>query len=163
MRLIWKTDILFHIPSCQGGNKYRVAKRSEIGVRLRVYPDIFRRNVCNQRALASGGLRTPARQPPSISLRSLRSLRLNFFRRLTQPRSSSSKGLSTFKDFWRLPPQAFHQMITSRTSSAPPHLRVRILFYVRFAHAHGFTPVARLLSIVFHSIVLSLRKRRFRR
>ena len=120
MRLIWKTDILFHIPSCQGGNKYRVAKRSEIGVRLRVHPDIFRRNVCNQRALASGGLRTPARQPPSISLRSLRSLRLKFFRRLTQPRSSRSKGLSTFKDCWRLPPHAFHQMITSRSFSAPP-------------------------------------------
>ena len=63
--------------------------------------------------------------PPSISLWTLRSLWLKFLRRLTQPRSSRSKWLSTFKDFWRLPPQAFHQMITSRTSSAPPHLRVR--------------------------------------
>ena len=33
---------------------------------------------------------------------------------------------------------------TSRTSSAPPRLRVRFLFYIRFDHAHGFTPVARL-------------------
>ena len=34
----------------------------------------------------------------------------------------------------------------------PPHLRVRFLNYICFAHAHGFTPVARLSVTAFASI-----------
>ena len=40
---------------------------------------------------------------------------------------------------------AFHFLLSSRTPSASPRLRVR--FSVRFAHTHGFTLVARLSVI----------------
>ena len=103
MRLIWKTDILFHIPSCQGGNKYRVAKRSEIGVRFLFYI----------RFAHAHGLTPVARL-----------------------------SVTTFAPLTPLPP--FISLRALRTSSASPRLRVSFLFYVRFAQAHGLTPVARL-------------------